>query len=71
LVDNRGDSALIWAAELGMTEIGCFLLEAGSNVNLKNHNGRTALMMSVRQIFMQDHPAVVRMLIEGGANLDD
>ena len=43
-----GDTALIWAASRGRTEIVNTLIEVGADINAKDNNGWTALMSAAR-----------------------
>ncbi|MBQ6002370.1 MAG: ankyrin repeat domain-containing protein, partial [Synergistaceae bacterium] len=44
--DNKGYTALMWAAEKGHTEIAEMLINHGADVNAENNSGFTALMLA-------------------------
>lgn len=58
--------ALIAAAERGDTEGLLQLLEAGVNLNERDHRGRTAIMAATHA----NNPVIVQMLIEAGADIN-
>lgn len=70
---RRGDdwnTALMYAAEYGHSEIVKYLIEAGAEVGRKNQNGRTALfsVAGYPREASERHRNVVRLLIEAGAD---
>lgn len=60
----RGNTALMGVAFKGHGEIVRLLVEAGSDVNQRNHAGQTALMNAA----MFGHGAIVEMLLAAGAD---
>ncbi len=54
---------LFWAANRGEVEMAKLLIEAGADVDYKDPNGHTALMMADR------HPAVFELLLQAGADI--
>jgi ankyrin repeat protein len=46
--DERGYTALMWAAARGESEVGLFLLERGANPKVKSKDGETALDLAKR-----------------------
>lgn len=66
LQDNRGNTALIIAAERGWGEGVQILLKYGANVNMANSSGETPLIRAV-QVHDID---VVRQLLDAGASPD-
>lgn len=59
-----GLTALMLAAQAGHSDIVQILLENAANVNAKNHDGNTPLLMAINH----DHTEVIRMLKTAGAN---
>lgn len=66
LQDNRGNTALIIAAERGWDEGVSILIKYGANVNLANASGETPLIRAVQVHDIE----VVRQLLAAGANPD-
>ena len=64
--DKQGDTPLIIAARLGYSEGAARLLMRRASVDKANKLGETALIVAVQQ----RQPAIVRMLLEAGANPD-
>ncbi|MFM8005291.1 MAG: ankyrin repeat domain-containing protein, partial [Dolichospermum sp.] len=65
--DHHGNTVLMLAANLGYTEIGRSLLNAGANINLKSQRYQlTALMLSASA----NQIDVVKLLISRGANVN-
>lgn len=64
LRDRHGSTLLMYAAWGGDPRTVDRLLEAGADVNARNHAGITALMDAV----LGRHPGVVRLLLEHGAD---
>lgn len=66
--DQEGNTALIHAVNLNNITIIENLITAGSYINIKNAQGRTALMVGG----VNNHPEIVKILIENGdAKLDE
>lgn len=69
-VSNRGietsDSSFFDAAEKGHKEIIALLIEKGADVNAKDSNGSTALIMAAEK----GHKEVIALLIEQGADVN-
>jgi hypothetical protein len=59
-----GSKVIIVLAEMGLMWPVHLLLEKGSNVNVQSNAGGTALMVAT----WQKHYAIVRLLIQNGAN---
>lgn len=66
VADAKGDTALILASRSGFSEGVARLLLARAEVDKTNRLGETALMGAVQG----RQPAIVRMLLEAGANPD-
>jgi ankyrin repeat protein len=66
LADRNGDTALILAARLGYSEGAARMLMGHAQVDKSNRMGETALIVAVQQ----RQPAIVKMLLEAGANPD-
>jgi hypothetical protein len=64
--DNSGTTALIYAAQLGYTELVKILAETGANLDSQDVNGQTALMYAA----MMGHTETVRELVYWGAKKD-
>jgi len=58
-----GNTALMYSAKTGHNETVKALLDAGSNLNLKNNNEMTALMEAV----VEGHIEIVKILQNAGA----
>lgn len=67
--DDRGKTALRWAAEDGDAETVAFLLSQGAEANTRDRRGRTPLMDEC----VHSHTGVVQLLLQhmGGRGLDD
>ncbi|MBF0620975.1 MAG: ankyrin repeat domain-containing protein [Magnetococcales bacterium] len=65
VVDLRGRTVLMWAAESGQFEIVSRLLEHGVNVNDTDQWGRSALHMAIAN----NHREIVKLLMDHQANL--
>ena len=61
--DEKGRSALMWAAIKGYKEIAKELIKAGANVNLQDETGITALMFAT----FAKRKDMVNLLLEKGA----
>ena len=66
LIDQNGESALMWAARVGNIEIVNSLLNAGADVNLITNHGGTALMCAA----VNRHTEVVDILIAANADVN-
>lgn len=64
--DRNGDTPLIIAARIGYSEGAARMLMARPDVDKTNRLGETALIVAVQQ----RQPAIVKMLLEAGANPD-
>jgi ankyrin repeat protein len=64
VADNRGITALMYAAEIGSVDAMRLLIDRGADVNARNAFGSTALMWSVSD------QAKVRLLLEHGADVN-
>lgn len=64
VTDDRGETPLMYAAEVGSVEAMRLLLDHGADVNAQNAFGSTALMWSVSE------PAKVRLLLDHGADVN-
>lgn len=64
--DNSGTTALIYAAQLGYTELVKILAETGANLDAQDVNGQTALMYAA----MMGHIETVKELLYWGAKTD-
>lgn len=64
--DGNGDTPLIIAARIGYSEGAARVLMASPDVDKTNRLGETALIVAVQQ----RQPAIVKMLLEAGANPD-
>ena len=63
ITDHYGDTALLWAAEEGITESVKILLANGADIHAKNKRGRTALDLAM----MGQHTEIVQLLQAAGA----
>ena len=63
ITDYYSYTALMWAAEDGVTESVKILLENGADIHAKNKNGRTALDLAM----MGQHTEIVQLLQAAGA----
>jgi len=66
VIDNGGNTALIWAAALGLTNVVEELIRNNARLNIYNKEGYTALTYAVSS----KHWNIVLMLIEAGALVD-
>lgn len=66
LQDNKGKTALMYAAKKGHSAIVRLLLEFGAALDLQDNDGKTALVYAARK----GHAQIVRLLLEAGANPD-
>lgn len=64
VADNRGITALMYAAEIGSVDAMRLLIDRGADVNARNAFGSTALMWSVSD------QAKVRLLLDHGADVN-
>jgi ankyrin repeat protein len=64
---NRGQNALMWAVAEGYTQLTELLIKHGAEVNIRSNSGFTPLLFAARQ----DHPEIVKILLDAGANVDD
>ena len=64
--DERGETPLPWASELGDARIIALLTQAGVNVNARDDRGATPLHGATRE----GDTAIIRVLVEAGANPD-
>ena len=62
--DDRGNTALMGVAFKGYDEIARLLIDAGADVNLRNHAGQTALMMAA----LVGQTDIIEMLLASGAD---
>ncbi len=68
-VDMYGHTALMNAAAWNVNQIICTnLIKHGLDVNAKNKGGETPLMLAAR---LAEHPAVIKVLLNRGANIDE
>ncbi|MBQ9681852.1 MAG: ankyrin repeat domain-containing protein [Neisseriaceae bacterium] len=67
ITDYRQDTALLWAAEEGITESVKILLANGADIHAKNKRGRTALDLAM----MGQHTEIVQLLQAAGAKNSD
>ena len=58
--------SFFYAADMGMFEVAADLIKEGTDVNEKDHNGRTSLHRASRS----GHPAVVQALLKAGADIE-
>lgn len=63
ITDYRQDTALLWAAEEGVTESVKILLANGADIHAKNKRGRTALDLAMTE----QHTEIVQLLQAAGA----
>jgi uncharacterized protein len=70
--DEGGDSwtALIWASRSGSVDAIKLLLDSGADVNLPGSTGDNWDATPLQHAILQRHPAVVRLLLDRGANLN-
>jgi uncharacterized protein len=70
--DEGGDSwtALIWASRSGSIEAINLLLDAGADVNLPGSTGDNWDATPLQHAILQRQPAVVRLLLDRGADLN-
>jgi uncharacterized protein len=61
-----GETALMYAAGLGTTEIMKFLLDAGADVNARGFDGRTALMFAAGYGTTEN----MKFLLDAGADVN-
>jgi ankyrin repeat protein len=66
LADKNGDTALILAARMGYSEGAARMIMGRAQIDKTNKMGETALIVAVQQ----RQPAIVKMLLEAGANPD-
>ena len=64
--DNRGDTALTWAARKGNLEIAEALVDAGADLDLQNKKGDTALILAA----IRGDKTAVSMLLKSGADTE-
>jgi len=64
--DKYGETALMFAAEKGHTEIVQLLLQKGADVNAKTNSDRTALMLAAAKA----HTEIVQLLLKNGADVN-
>ena len=64
--DSEGQTALIWACEVGNTDAATILLERGANINHADNESMTALLSACEQRQTQTG----EMLIERGADVN-
>jgi hypothetical protein len=63
--DLDGQTALMWAARRGRTDVVKLLLDNGATVDVQNEHGQTALMCAA-----ENYPEIVELLLNSGANPD-
>lgn len=63
ITDHYGDTALLWAAEEGITKSVKILLANGADIHAKNKKGRTALDLAMTE----QHTEIVQLLQAAGA----
>jgi hypothetical protein len=66
LQDNRGKTALMWAAYKGYLDVVNALVKARADVNLKDNYDLTALMRAAQE----GHLAILQALVEAGSIID-
>ncbi|EGX53194.1 hypothetical protein AOL_s00006g572 [Orbilia oligospora ATCC 24927] len=66
LADNRGRTALLFAAKEGYEDIMRVLIDSGANPEAKNSSGEAAISLAVGN----GHESIVQMLIGIGVNLE-
>ncbi|KAI1259585.1 hypothetical protein F5Y18DRAFT_294970 [Xylariaceae sp. FL1019] len=66
--DQIERTPLLWAATNGNIGLARFLLESRANVNAKNNRGRTALHLAAESNDKENREAMVRLLLDHGAN---
>merc|ERR1712137_57212 len=67
LANQKGWTALMFAAREGQTDIGRDLLEHGADPNLMNDKGEFALYIAT---LGAGHPGMVSALLDNGADVD-
>ncbi len=66
LIDEKGNTALIFAAANGRGDLVKSLIAQGSNVNTKNKEGKTALMYAAYYGYID----IVELIIDEGVDID-
>ena len=69
-VNDQGQSVLMAAASHGQPEVASVLIESGADVNGKDANGETPLMMAASQV-RENQSAMIRTLLDKGARVGD
>ena len=64
--NNNGKTALMYAAENGLTETAKLLLEHGANINAQDNRGATALMYAAEKGWTK----TVKLLLDHGADVN-
>jgi uncharacterized protein len=68
--DSRGDSALIYAVRANRMASVQLLLSLGTNVNLANHQGCTALHFTQGSVADENASSILRLLLEKSPAID-
>jgi len=66
LYGARNEPVLLYAVSSNSPEMAFALIEAGADVNVRNHSNMTPLMYTV----LRDNPEVAKALIEAGADVN-
>lgn len=67
---TNGWTALVWSLKEGQANSAKELIKAGTNLNLRDRNGKTALMHAADLGYKSPYQEVVQQLLTSGADLN-